>query len=455
MASEADKGVEIEEPGKNDVLSGRGNSVNFHPGNEYFRSLVKQYRVEYVACPKPLKGHFSKLIVDNILSLDPPGRFLKQDPKTKLWSEIGYKKSLDKTRQALREGAPELMKEMNLGPDGRPIDGKPIDKKAVKAAAAPTLPDHVASITPEPMSSSPLNAPLSVEVPKKKPATPSIPSILTKPEGAKHISVKDMENILETLQKKNSALAAAATSYRDNLETNSISSDIFDDDAESMDHEKLPNVPSLLSARKIADQTPNNRPSITLGSSATQPQQKGVSWSVSMDKISTTEGSASLEDLLQNVRNQMSTSDFEFNGNYQSLEQIIDPEKPDSIPLEQRSELLLAIHQFLQCTTDENKTTGSNTTTTSLDLDSQQEFDLSQYTHRIPGRAAGGDPNMSEMSMSLNSLGTFDPSNLYPYKKDDEKQKNNRSRSRLDDYNNSLFDSMQMSLASLQMDNAD
>jgi len=61
--------------------------------------------------------------------------------------------------------------------------------------------------------------------------------------------------------------------------------------------------------------------------------------------------------------------------------------------------------------------------------------------------------------MSFSSLGTFDPYSLYPYKKDkdqnDEKRKNNRSRSRLDDYNNSLFDSMQMSMASLQMDNAD
>jgi len=447
MESDRDIGVEIQEPGKNDVLSGRGNSVNFHPGNEYFRLLVKQYRVEYVACPKPLKGHFSKLIVDNILSLDPPGRFLKQDPKTKLWSEIGYKKSLDKTRQALREGAPEIMKEMNLGPDGRPIDGKPIDQKV-----SDKVPDHVTSITPQPMSSLPLNAPISVEVPSEIPSTPSLPSILTKPEGAKHISVKDMENILVTLQKKNSA---AAATHRDNLETNSITSDIFSDDGESMDHEKIPHTPSLLSARKIADQAPNNRPSITLGSSTIQPPQKGVSWSVSMDNISATDGSASLEDLLQNVRNQLSTSDFEFNGNYQSLEQIIDPEKLDSIPLEQRSELLVAIHNFLQCTSDENKTTTSNTTSTSLELDSQHEFDLSQYTHRIPGRPSGNDPNMSEMSMSLNSLGTFDPSNLYPYKKEDEKQKNNRSRSRVDDYNNSLFDSMQMSLASLQMDNAD
>lgn len=44
--------------------------------------------------------------------MNPPGRFLKQDPTTKLWSDIGEKKALDKTRQALREGAPELLKEM-------------------------------------------------------------------------------------------------------------------------------------------------------------------------------------------------------------------------------------------------------------------------------------------------------------------------------------------------------
>ena len=45
--------------------------------------------------------------------MNPPGRFLKQDPKTKLWNDVGEKKSLDKTRQALREGAPDLMKEID------------------------------------------------------------------------------------------------------------------------------------------------------------------------------------------------------------------------------------------------------------------------------------------------------------------------------------------------------
>ena len=102
----------IDAPHEHDVLSGRGNFVNFHVGNEHFRSLVKKHKIAYVACPKPEKGRFSKVIVDEIRSMDPPGRFLKQDPATKLWKDIGDKKSLDKTRQALREGAPELLKEL-------------------------------------------------------------------------------------------------------------------------------------------------------------------------------------------------------------------------------------------------------------------------------------------------------------------------------------------------------
>lgn len=109
---ESDKAY-IETPHKHDVLSGRGNFVNYHAGNEYFRSLVREHKVAYVACPKPQKGKYSQLIVDKIRALDPPGRFLKQDNNTKLWYDIGEKKALDKTRQALREGAPELLKEIS------------------------------------------------------------------------------------------------------------------------------------------------------------------------------------------------------------------------------------------------------------------------------------------------------------------------------------------------------
>lgn len=58
------------------------------------------------------------MIVDEIRSRNPPGRFLKQDPTTKLWYDIGEKKALDKTRQALREGAPEIMKEIGSDDNG-------------------------------------------------------------------------------------------------------------------------------------------------------------------------------------------------------------------------------------------------------------------------------------------------------------------------------------------------
>jgi len=108
---------DIAAPHDHDVLSGRGNFVNYHAGNEHFRALVRKHKVAYVACPKPQKAKFSRLIVDEVRSRDPPGRFLKQDNKTKLWFDIGDKKALDKTRQALREGAPDLLKELHPSDD--------------------------------------------------------------------------------------------------------------------------------------------------------------------------------------------------------------------------------------------------------------------------------------------------------------------------------------------------
>ena len=116
----------IVNPHEHDVLSGRGNFVNYHAGNEHFRALVRKHKLEYVRCPKPQKGKFSRMIVDEIKNRTPPGRFLKQDGSTKLWYDIGEKKALDKTRQALREGAPEIMKELNgegVVSDDEPLEG--------------------------------------------------------------------------------------------------------------------------------------------------------------------------------------------------------------------------------------------------------------------------------------------------------------------------------------------
>eukprot|EP00551_Chaetoceros_affinis_P012747 CAMPEP_0203665980 /NCGR_PEP_ID=MMETSP0090-20130426/3113_1 /ASSEMBLY_ACC=CAM_ASM_001088 /TAXON_ID=426623 /ORGANISM="Chaetoceros affinis, Strain CCMP159" /LENGTH=749 /DNA_ID=CAMNT_0050529739 /DNA_START=217 /DNA_END=2466 /DNA_ORIENTATION=+ len=98
----------ITKPHPHDVLSGRGNSINSHPGNQYFRSLVKHLKNEYVVTPKAEKPLFAKLILKHIRALKPPGRFLKKN-EGDCWFDIGEKKALDKTRQALREDAEKIL----------------------------------------------------------------------------------------------------------------------------------------------------------------------------------------------------------------------------------------------------------------------------------------------------------------------------------------------------------
>ena len=100
--------ADIPEPHEHDVLCGRGNYVNYHSGNQYYRNLVKKYFLQYVSASKNEKPRYAQLIYHEVGMRDPPGRFLRQDLDTKLWHDVGEKKALDKTRQALREGAPEV-----------------------------------------------------------------------------------------------------------------------------------------------------------------------------------------------------------------------------------------------------------------------------------------------------------------------------------------------------------
>lgn len=58
---------------------------------------------------------FARMVIQKIKNLNPPGRFLKQNPNTGAWYEIGDKKAILKTRQALREGAPEIEKLLKNG----------------------------------------------------------------------------------------------------------------------------------------------------------------------------------------------------------------------------------------------------------------------------------------------------------------------------------------------------
>jgi len=104
-----DAGGLIECPNMNDVLSGRGGRINNHSGNLYYRTLVNNYKHNYLDknTKKLDKVKIANQIVMLIRTTNPPGRFLKQDKDTKCWKEIGDVEARKKAGRAMRENAPD------------------------------------------------------------------------------------------------------------------------------------------------------------------------------------------------------------------------------------------------------------------------------------------------------------------------------------------------------------
>lgn len=93
---------------RHDVLCGRGGQTNNHPGNSWYRRLVRSNRALYRSCPKHSKMLVAKAIVQAIQQQEPPGRFIKLtkgDGNTSehIWKPITYSQAVNKTSQALRE----------------------------------------------------------------------------------------------------------------------------------------------------------------------------------------------------------------------------------------------------------------------------------------------------------------------------------------------------------------
>ena len=99
-----------------DVLSGRGAAVNAHDGNAYFRSLCVERKSTFDDGSSARKRHVATEIVDGVLSLDPPGRFLKSvavakgstGGKQKVggsiggpWIELPREKSIEKAMKVM------------------------------------------------------------------------------------------------------------------------------------------------------------------------------------------------------------------------------------------------------------------------------------------------------------------------------------------------------------------
>jgi hypothetical protein len=66
-----------------------------------------------VTSTKRQKMAISRSIVEAVRSMSPQGRFLEKDLTTNLWSDIGDRKAIEKTSQALRDGAATLRKQLS------------------------------------------------------------------------------------------------------------------------------------------------------------------------------------------------------------------------------------------------------------------------------------------------------------------------------------------------------
>ena len=96
----------ISTPRDSDVLCGRGGAALRHPGNQTYRRLVNLNKGLYITCLKTEKLKISRSIVAAIREQN--GRFLEKNATDDQWYDIGDKKAIEKTSQALREGQPKL-----------------------------------------------------------------------------------------------------------------------------------------------------------------------------------------------------------------------------------------------------------------------------------------------------------------------------------------------------------
>lgn len=105
---------DIKKPRYNDVLGGRGNGANAHPGNIDYRKLVAIEYDRYIAGSNEEKRIIALQIIDKVKSANPPGRFLKRDKSTGLWNCMHDENTLKKVCQRLREYQPSQLKHQLL-----------------------------------------------------------------------------------------------------------------------------------------------------------------------------------------------------------------------------------------------------------------------------------------------------------------------------------------------------
>ena len=97
-------------PHHNDVLMGRGGKNNAHYGNKQLRKLARELAPSYYHTPRLEKQAIFQNLVSRVKQMNPPGRFLRQNKHTLLWTEVDEGQIRRKASQHLRDAAKEYEK---------------------------------------------------------------------------------------------------------------------------------------------------------------------------------------------------------------------------------------------------------------------------------------------------------------------------------------------------------
>ena len=133
----------------NDIILGRsGKQINIQPGNKAYRKVVNSNKLAYATCERHEKIRISKSIVGAMREIG--GRFLEQieyGNNTVAYRDIGDKKAVQKTSQALREGQSKLLKKLQQKNNGEVSTQSSllssIDTSMMRREAAAVVPSSI------------------------------------------------------------------------------------------------------------------------------------------------------------------------------------------------------------------------------------------------------------------------------------------------------------------------
>lgn len=95
-----------------DIVCGRGAPCQFNEGNYEFMDLITRYQTSYLCARRSDKPRIALQVLQEIH--DRGGRFVRRQkaPGRQAWVEVNEKSAYEKVCQALRDGAPELRRQM-------------------------------------------------------------------------------------------------------------------------------------------------------------------------------------------------------------------------------------------------------------------------------------------------------------------------------------------------------